>query len=232
MICKYPTLPEVLSVLLPPPTDARSSMQWNPGLAADCQNPFAGWWVCVGVKPATRFSVSLPTSSPLTLPETTIWTSSSLRRFTYTNPSPTPSNDRPPTVTSKPNELVQPATTKDCLSWYQIDDREVCQDVVDLFGSFSLKDFIAWNPDVGERCDRIQVSPRSPFLVSIFPLFLTVSRIITGTAWPCPGPPPAARRLPLPPKPGQPPLFASREWLQTATNGGESAAEMTARRSA
>ncbi|PLB45401.1 hypothetical protein P170DRAFT_319883, partial [Aspergillus steynii IBT 23096] len=131
-------------------------LDWNPDLALDCDLPFAGWWVCVGV-PQSPFSYGY-SSGPVSLPETTPWTPTSRSHWPYsagatlTDSEP----DLPFTATATPTSLVQANTTKECRAWYQVNDWETCQDVVDLFGTFSVKEFIAWNPTVGDGCAAIQ----------------------------------------------------------------------------
>lgn len=193
-------------------------MNWNPDLAADCDLLFAGWWVCVGVKPESSFSFYFPTG-PVSLPETTPWTSTSLRRPSSFSATPTDSDDDlPSTVTAMPTSLVQANTTKDCRAWYQVNEWETCKDVVDLFGTFSLKDFTAWNPTVGDDCAMIQV--RIPPCLFFGLSLLTPSRTISFTAWPCLAPRPTEQRL-LPPRSSQRPFLASLGWRQIATAGGE-----------
>ncbi|KAK1145438.1 hypothetical protein N8T08_004313 [Aspergillus melleus] len=133
-------------------------IEWNPEAAVDCNNVFAGWQVCVGVvKP---FTFNKPTSGPVSVPEPTQYTPSGPR--TWTLPTPfsfsIPANFTigPYTATAMPTYNVQVNTTKDCRAWYQVDYTQGCENVVNLFGTFSMEDFVAWNPTLGNDCQGIQ----------------------------------------------------------------------------
>ncbi|KAI9041497.1 LysM peptidoglycan-binding domain-containing protein [Aspergillus affinis] len=128
---------------------------WNPEAAVDCDNLFAGWQVCVGVSQPISFPT--PITGPVDPPEPSPWTPSTLRPFTW--PTTLPPNftlPGPYTLTAMPTSNVQVNTTKDCRAWYQIDYYETCQNVVNLFGTFSMQDFLAWNPTLGKDCKGIQ----------------------------------------------------------------------------
>ncbi|CAM1502565.1 Fc.00g073410.m01.CDS01 [Cosmosporella sp. VM-42] len=60
---------------------------------------------------------------------------------------------RPPTVTTQPS-AVPSGQTEDCEQWYQADEDETCKDIGDQFGTFSVDDFIKWNPSVGPDCSK------------------------------------------------------------------------------
>ncbi|KAL1957768.1 hypothetical protein VTO42DRAFT_5486 [Malbranchea cinnamomea] len=59
----------------------------------------------------------------------------------------------PPTVTARPTS-VPSGQIDTCEHWYQRDG-ESCEDLVAMFGTFSLDDFLRWNPSVGSNCDNL-----------------------------------------------------------------------------
>ncbi|KAK4452253.1 hypothetical protein QBC34DRAFT_457307 [Podospora aff. communis PSN243] len=62
----------------------------------------------------------------------------------------------PPTVTYLAiGEPVQPWTAINCNRWFYA-VQVTCQNIVDMFGRFSLNDFIGWNPAVGTACDKLK----------------------------------------------------------------------------
>ncbi|KAF9775866.1 hypothetical protein IL306_005998 [Fusarium sp. DS 682] len=61
----------------------------------------------------------------------------------------------PPTVTTTPSSVLSDSP-KNCKAWYYTTSGEACEQLVDMFGTFSLKDFIAMNPSVLEDCEDIQ----------------------------------------------------------------------------
>ncbi|KAK0612011.1 hypothetical protein B0T14DRAFT_571853 [Immersiella caudata] len=56
-----------------------------------------------------------------------------------------------PTATAQPSP-VPSDTTGTCVAWYYNDGGLTCDDMVLIFGRFSLANFIAWNPSVGSTC--------------------------------------------------------------------------------
>jgi hypothetical protein len=60
----------------------------------------------------------------------------------------------PPTTTKAPASVAQ-GQISTCVSWYQADESDTCDDIVDMFGVFSKSDFISWNPSVGTDCGGI-----------------------------------------------------------------------------
>lgn len=63
----------------------------------------------------------------------------------------------PPTVTKVPSPTATGITSK-CVSWYKRTYGETCDDIVRMFGTFSVKDFLKWNSDLTENCVGLQVS--------------------------------------------------------------------------
>lgn len=60
----------------------------------------------------------------------------------------------PPMVTSTPN-AVPSGSSKNCTAWYYTPSGETCEQLASMFGSFSVKEFIAMNPSVLDDCDEI-----------------------------------------------------------------------------
>ncbi|KAG8167384.1 hypothetical protein KVR01_003073 [Diaporthe batatas] len=60
----------------------------------------------------------------------------------------------PPVQTTIPAS-VEPDTTSDCLAWFQSDGFS-CDDIVLIFGRFSLSDLITWNPSLAPSCENIR----------------------------------------------------------------------------
>ncbi|OHW97433.1 LysM domain-containing protein [Colletotrichum incanum] len=62
----------------------------------------------------------------------------------------------PPAVATKP-KAAAPGIVASCTSWYEATGGDTCQLIVDIFGRFSLADFVSWNPSVGTTsCAGIQ----------------------------------------------------------------------------
>ncbi|KZL74226.1 LysM domain-containing protein [Colletotrichum tofieldiae] len=60
----------------------------------------------------------------------------------------------PPTVTAKPSP-VPTGTASNCAAWYLVTPGDTCALVSQIFGTFSVADFIGWNPSVGGDCSGI-----------------------------------------------------------------------------
>jgi hypothetical protein len=76
---------------------------------------------------------------------------------------------QPPTVNTKPSP-VPPDSASNCVAWYKTTDGDTCADIGTMFGSFSDKEFKAWNPAVGGDCSGLRVSG----LVSVDVLFRVI----------------------------------------------------------
>ncbi|KAJ3492168.1 hypothetical protein NLG97_g5463 [Lecanicillium saksenae] len=119
---------------------------WNPAVGPDCKL-IVGHSYCVQVNHGDPLPTTQPTQpSQPTKTTTTTTTSSSKTSSTTTTAKPT--------VTTGPSG---PAPTQDgiidtCKVFYKATSGDTCQKVVDKYGSFSLADFIRWNPAVGEQC--------------------------------------------------------------------------------
>jgi hypothetical protein len=59
----------------------------------------------------------------------------------------------PPTVTIPPASIPY-GQTEQCQRWYQRGG-ESCQELVVMFSTFSLNDFLGWNPSIGSECANI-----------------------------------------------------------------------------
>ncbi|KAL4962230.1 uncharacterized protein BDV14DRAFT_203051 [Aspergillus stella-maris] len=181
-------------------------LEWNPSLAADCNYPFLGWWVCVASR-RDQVSYDYPTqnSTQLVLPEPTSYNATILPTDLPTFvPSPTQSglapscqayyqaenNDNCTTIIEQYYYLTEdllhdwnPALEDDCSGlrdqfYYCVDafpldeapmpptvttapspiangDFGTCPLLALRFGTFDVKDFIAWNSAVGKNCEKI-----------------------------------------------------------------------------
>ncbi len=58
--------------------------------------------------------------------------------------------------------LVPTGVPSDCVGWYQTTVNDSCDDIAGMFGTFSRKDFILWNPSVYSDCSNIQVCLANP----------------------------------------------------------------------
>lgn len=86
------------------------------------------------------------------------------------------STPEPPVQTTLP-EPVEPDTTSDCRAWFQ-GDGFTCDDIVYIFGRFSLSDFLKWNPRLAPSCENIRVC--FPFSFSFFFLSLPSPALTPG----------------------------------------------------
>lgn len=121
------------------------------------------------------------------------------------------SRPEPPTVTTRPTAAA-PSITAGCKAWYYASGGDDCELIVEIFGRFSLGDFVGWNPSVSNDCSGIQddvyycvavpgtPSTRTAPLPSAMPTaappqqsgisgdcidFWLVSRYVYAVVWPC-----------------------------------------------
>ncbi|KAJ5933735.1 carbohydrate-binding module family 50 protein [Penicillium verhagenii] len=66
----------------------------------------------------------------------------------YTN------NPLPSTVSVLPSP-VQTGIVSTCTGWYLADSDDTCEEIAEIFGTFSEDDFLSWNPAVGSGCSNI-----------------------------------------------------------------------------
>ncbi|KAB8075217.1 hypothetical protein BDV29DRAFT_155828 [Aspergillus leporis] len=57
------------------------------------------------------------------------------------------------TATPSPRERN---ITSNCKAWYQVIDNSNCKDILNKFGTFTKKDFVAWNPTIREDCSGLK----------------------------------------------------------------------------
>ncbi|KAL2861037.1 LysM peptidoglycan-binding domain-containing protein [Aspergillus lucknowensis] len=62
----------------------------------------------------------------------------------------------PPTVPEADASPTASGTVDECKSWYQAVGNNNCARIASAFGTFSEKDFISWNPSVGDKCKDIK----------------------------------------------------------------------------
>ncbi|KAL4961050.1 putative LysM domain protein [Aspergillus stella-maris] len=108
---------------------------WNPSLSqSDCELE-VGLSYCVeapNVSPPTTTTSTTTTGATSTTKTTTVTT-------TTGGPSPT-----------------QTGLTSECNDFYLVEKGDYCQAIVDLYGSFTLEQFYAWNPAVKNDCSGLQ----------------------------------------------------------------------------
>ncbi|KAF4948029.1 hypothetical protein FSARC_13847 [Fusarium sarcochroum] len=61
----------------------------------------------------------------------------------------------PPTVTATPSD-VPGGSPKDCKAWYYTTGGETCDELANMFGTFSAKEFVSMNPTVFDDCSEIE----------------------------------------------------------------------------
>ncbi|KAF3384739.1 LysM domain-containing protein [Penicillium rolfsii] len=52
---------------------------------------------------------------------------------------------------------VQTGIISSCTAWYQADDEDTCDLIVEIFGTFSKSDFLSWNPALESDCSGLAV---------------------------------------------------------------------------
>jgi len=57
----------------------------------------------------------------------------------------------PPTETKRPS-VTPKGQIGTCSRWYKMTDPETCDEVVEMFATFSKANFVTWNPSVGSGC--------------------------------------------------------------------------------
>ncbi|KAI0906412.1 LysM domain-containing protein [Ustulina deusta] len=61
----------------------------------------------------------------------------------------------PTTTTSGPPQPEQTGIISSCTSYYKVVSGDTCSKIVDDYGTFTLSDFLAWNPAVGSDCSTL-----------------------------------------------------------------------------
>jgi LysM domain len=99
-----------------------------------------------------------------------------------------------PTGPAKPSP-TQPGLTESCTSFYKAAVGDTCDSIRAKFGTFTLQEFISWNPAVGEECRGLWADtyycvgiPGTPTQVSSSSSSTTTAASTTGTVLPKPSP--------------------------------------------
>ncbi|KAM5430480.1 hypothetical protein McanMca71_007204 [Microsporum canis] len=100
---------------------------WNPAVKSDCSGMWAGYYYCVAI-PGT------PTAKP------TMTTTTSSKTPTPTGPSPT-----------------QDGIVANCKAYYKAVSGDNCAVIASRYGTFTLEQFIEWNPAVKPDCSAIWI---------------------------------------------------------------------------
>ncbi|RDW87158.1 uncharacterized protein DSM5745_03800 [Aspergillus mulundensis] len=115
-------------------------LEWNPGLAVDCDYPFIDWWVCVGIVPRTTLSFDYPTGyNNGSIPEPTVHT-----------PTEFPTNL--PTWTASP---TQDGLATGCQAYYQAEKGDTCSSILKQYYYLTEKELHDWNPALKDDCSGI-----------------------------------------------------------------------------
>ena len=105
-------------------------VKWNPAVGATCDGIWAKTWYCVGVP-------GFPTARP-------------------TITSPALSSTQSPTSTGSPKPSpTQEGLIESCTSFYFAVKNDNCANIVEKFGTFTMQNFVSWNPAVGDDCGGI-----------------------------------------------------------------------------
>ncbi|KAF2466140.1 uncharacterized protein BDR25DRAFT_377868 [Lindgomyces ingoldianus] len=103
-------------------------VDWNPSVKSDCSGLKIGNSYCVEV----NYGLPRPTS-----------------KTTSSSPSKTPT----PTATGSPKPSpTQKGLINTCTKFYKALKDDNCNAIVATYGTFTLSDFLAWNPAVGSDC--------------------------------------------------------------------------------
>ncbi|EFQ99447.1 LysM domain-containing protein [Nannizzia gypsea CBS 118893] len=98
---------------------------WNPAVGSDCTGLWAGYYYCIGI-PGTP---TQPTSTSTSRPPTTT---------TPSGPSPT-----------------QPGIISTCNRFHQAVAGDSCYVIANKYGTFTVEQFIKWNPAVNSDCSAL-----------------------------------------------------------------------------
>ncbi|KAI0847482.1 LysM domain-containing protein [Daldinia vernicosa] len=58
-------------------------------------------------------------------------------------------------TTTGPPQPEQTGIISTCTSYYKVGSGDTCSQIVDKYGTFTLKDFLSWNPAVGSDCSQL-----------------------------------------------------------------------------
>ncbi|OOF91131.1 carbohydrate-binding module family 50 protein [Aspergillus carbonarius ITEM 5010] len=117
-------------------------LEWNPQLKADCDYPFTGYWVCVGIK-RPALTLFYPTGTdPVSIPDPTPWT-----------PHPTPTDN---SMTIYPPTHTQPGLAPSCSVFYEAKTSDSCTQI--LAGNPLLQPALLydWNPALHPDCSGLR----------------------------------------------------------------------------
>lgn len=105
-------------------------IKWNPAVGATCDGIWAKTWYCVGIPgtPIAKPTITLPTQPSTQYPTTT------------ESPKPLP---------------TQEGLIESCTSFYFAVKNDNCAKIVKKFGTFTIQNFVSWNPAVGDDCSGI-----------------------------------------------------------------------------
>lgn len=104
-------------------------IEWNPAVEKDCSGLWSGYHYCVGI-PGT------PSASPTSISAST--SRSSTNSHTTVRPAaPGPTQD---------------GIVNNCQRWHKAVSGNTCASLLNQYGTFTLDEFIKWNPAVGEDC--------------------------------------------------------------------------------
>ncbi|PWY71576.1 hypothetical protein BO94DRAFT_589987 [Aspergillus sclerotioniger CBS 115572] len=116
--------------------------EWNPQLKSDCDYPFTGYWVCVGIKRPALTLVYPTGTDPVYIPDPTPWT-----------PHPIPTDN---STTVYPPTHTQPGLSPSCSVFYEAKPSDSCTQI--LASNPLLKPALLydWNPALHPDCSGLQ----------------------------------------------------------------------------
>ncbi|KAK2616538.1 hypothetical protein QQS21_000581 [Conoideocrella luteorostrata] len=109
---------------------------WNPSVKPDCSGIIAGHSYCVEVRNDKPI-----TSKPTNVPKETA-TSTSQKGPAESSSGPSPTQD---------------GIISSCKNFYKAQPGDTCAGIVNNYGTFSLSDFLKWNPGVGSDCSSLLI---------------------------------------------------------------------------
>ncbi|PYI10815.1 hypothetical protein BO78DRAFT_393791 [Aspergillus sclerotiicarbonarius CBS 121057] len=117
-------------------------LEWNPQLKVDCDYPFTGYWVCVGIKRPALTLVYPTDTDPVSIPDPTPWT-----------PRPIPTNN---STTVYPPTHTQPGLAPSCSVFYEAKPSDSCTQILASNPLLVPALLYDWNPALHADCSGLQ----------------------------------------------------------------------------
>ncbi|KAF3480462.1 LysM domain-containing protein [Arthroderma uncinatum] len=117
---------------------------WNPIVKDDCSGIRTGNSYCIDAKKGAPGTSSPPGTT--TAPSSTTAAPGTTTTSTPTQPTPTANPTPSP---------IQDGMVNTCARFYQAVSGDTCDKIAVKFGTFTLKDFVTWNPAVNDDCSSL-----------------------------------------------------------------------------